>query len=94
VRARVLLGDIASLQGDLEQANRRYEQALDATTDPGERRRIENKRHRPNAVVREGAKIAFYEHGTGDETLLLMNPLVYGLTIFVRTGTVPPSPLP
>jgi hypothetical protein len=61
---------------------RSYEQALEATGDPGERCRIENKRHRPNAVVRDGARIAWYEHGPGDETLLLMNPVAYGLAIF------------
>ncbi|OGK78637.1 MAG: hypothetical protein A2X52_09910 [Candidatus Rokubacteria bacterium GWC2_70_16] len=32
--------------------------------------------------MRDGAKIAFYEHGGGAQTILMMNPIVYGLAIF------------
>jgi pimeloyl-ACP methyl ester carboxylesterase len=82
VRGLVLLGDLWSLLGDLEQANQSYGQALNASTDTRVRQRIANKRHRPHTVIRDGAKIAFYEHGIGDDTLLLMNPIAYGLAIF------------
>jgi pimeloyl-ACP methyl ester carboxylesterase len=43
---------------------------------------IRNKLHGANLARRDGARIAFYEHGTGDRTLLFVNPIVYGLAIF------------
>jgi pimeloyl-ACP methyl ester carboxylesterase len=75
----VRLGDVASRMGELERANDCYTQALDVAADAESRSRIENKRHRPHAVVRDGAEIAYYLHGSGDETLLFVNPIVYGL---------------
>jgi pimeloyl-ACP methyl ester carboxylesterase len=33
-------------------------------------------------VRRDGAQIAYYLHGSGDETLLFVNPVVYGLEVF------------
>jgi class 3 adenylate cyclase/pimeloyl-ACP methyl ester carboxylesterase len=78
----VLLGDLASLAGDLQEANRWYEQALAITADPQTRSRIESKRHRPRIAVRDGARIAFYEHGNGPETLVFVAPLAYGLAAF------------
>jgi len=77
-----LLGDVASLVGDLERANQSYQAALEGATRETDRRRIVNKRHRPRLASRDGARIAFYEHGSGEETLLFMNPIVYGLEIF------------
>ncbi|MFQ5946679.1 MAG: alpha/beta fold hydrolase, partial [Anaerolineae bacterium] len=82
MRGLVLLGDLSSLMDDLEEANKNYEEALTATTDADLRRGIANRLHRPRSVVRDGARIVFYEHGSGDETLLLMNPIAYGLSIF------------
>lgn len=77
-----LLGDVAGLVGDLERANQSYQAALEGATRETDRRRIVNKRHRPRLASRDGARIAFYEHGSGEETLLFMNPIVYGLEIF------------
>ena len=51
-------------------------------TDPEARRRLESKRHRPGIAARDGARIAYYLHGSGDETLLFVNPVVYGLEVF------------
>ena len=31
---------------------------------------------------RDGAKIAFYEHGAGPQTLVFVAPLAYGLAVF------------
>jgi DNA-binding SARP family transcriptional activator/pimeloyl-ACP methyl ester carboxylesterase len=83
VRARALelLGDVASLRGDLDRANESYEAALEIATGEPDRRRIGNKLHRPRVTMRNGATLAFYEHGGGEETLLLTNPLIYGLEI-------------
>jgi pimeloyl-ACP methyl ester carboxylesterase len=80
-RAREMLGDLESLQGDLDRANEAYDQALALTGDAGGRRRLGNKLHRPGAVVREGT-IAYYEHGVGEPTLVLCHPTVYGLATF------------
>src|SRR5918997_5576286 len=38
-----------------------------------------NKRHQVREAIRDGARIAFYEHGGGPDTLLLVSPLAYGL---------------
>ncbi|MEK7446640.1 MAG: alpha/beta fold hydrolase, partial [candidate division NC10 bacterium] len=82
VRSLVLLGDLWSLLGDLDQANHHYERALDAAASTGARRAIANRLHRPHSVVRDGAKIAFYEHGGGSQTILMVNPMLYGLAMF------------
>jgi len=85
-RAQVfaLLGDLWSLRGDLERANQNYDLALGTTADPAERRWITNKRHEPRIALRDGARIAFYEHGSGETTLVLMTPVAYGLAAFQR----------
>jgi class 3 adenylate cyclase/pimeloyl-ACP methyl ester carboxylesterase len=82
IAALVLLGDLAGLTGELEEANENYDLALAACADPTERRRIANKRHRLRAVSRGGARIVFYEHGSGGETLVLVHTLLYGLASF------------
>jgi pimeloyl-ACP methyl ester carboxylesterase len=80
----VLLGDLWSLRGDLERANQNYDLALGTTADAAERRWITNKRHEPRIALRDGARIAFYEHGSGETTLVLMTPVAYGLAAFQR----------
>ena len=81
VQALELLGDIASLRGDLASANESYEAARGAAEAEQDRRRIGNKLHRPRTTTRNGATLAYYEHGSGEQTLLLTNPLIYGLEI-------------
>ena len=80
-RALDLLGDVASLRGDLDRANDSYEASLEIATGEADRRRIGNKLHRPRVATRNGATLAYYEHGSGEETLLLTNPLIYALEI-------------
>jgi pimeloyl-ACP methyl ester carboxylesterase len=80
--ALVLLGDLRSLLGELEPANKQYEEALALTSDPARRRFIANKAHHPHTAVRDGARIVYYIHGSGKETLLFVNPIIYGLAIF------------
>jgi class 3 adenylate cyclase/pimeloyl-ACP methyl ester carboxylesterase len=77
--ASVLLGDLASLVNDLDLANESYEQALAKSEDPTERQWITNKRHELHYAIRDGAKIAYYVHGGGDEAILFVSPLGYGL---------------
>jgi DNA-binding SARP family transcriptional activator/pimeloyl-ACP methyl ester carboxylesterase len=81
LRALELLGDILSLRGEVDGANESYEAAAKVPGGERERARIANKLHRPRLVSRDGAVLAFYEHGSGDETLLLTNPIIYGLEI-------------
>jgi class 3 adenylate cyclase/pimeloyl-ACP methyl ester carboxylesterase len=81
-RAHEILGDLESLQGRLDPANQAYEQALALLDDPAGRQRLGNKIHRPSAVVREGARIVYYEHGVGEPTLVLCHPMTYGLATF------------
>jgi pimeloyl-ACP methyl ester carboxylesterase len=76
------MGDLRSLMGDLEPANQSYDAAIALASDAEGRHRIEARRHRPGVVLRDGARIAYYLHGTGDETLLFVNPVVYGLEVF------------
>jgi class 3 adenylate cyclase/pimeloyl-ACP methyl ester carboxylesterase len=78
-RALVLRGDLASLLGDLAQANQNYQEALGMMQEPQLQRWIANKQHLPRTTSRDGATIAFYEHGSGDKTLFLVNPVLYGL---------------
>ena len=81
-RALELQGDLYSLTGELETANRSYDAALALEAGSNGRQRIESKRHRPGIAVRDDARIAYYLHGSGDETLLFVNPVVYGLEVF------------
>jgi class 3 adenylate cyclase/pimeloyl-ACP methyl ester carboxylesterase len=81
-RAHEILGDLESLQGRLDPANEAYEQALTLLDDAASRRRLGNKTHRPGTIVRDGARIVYYEHGVGEPTLVLCHPMVYGLATF------------
>jgi pimeloyl-ACP methyl ester carboxylesterase len=82
IEALLLLGDLAGLGEDLEQANECYRLAFDLATDEATQVAIRNKLHRPNVAVRDDARIVFYEHGSGEHTLLFANPIVYGLAVF------------
>ncbi|HSA81838.1 MAG TPA: alpha/beta fold hydrolase [Geminicoccaceae bacterium] len=81
-RALELQGDLHSLMGELEAANQSYNHAIALITDHEARRRIRSKRHRTGGALRDGARIAYYLHGAGEETLLFVNPVVYGLEVF------------
>ncbi len=82
VRALVLLGDLASLKGDITGANADYDQAAEIEVDPQARARIVHRRHATGSIRRGGGEIAYYEHGDGDRTLLFCHPFVYGLSVF------------
>ncbi|BCH16502.1 alpha/beta fold hydrolase [Mesorhizobium sp. L-2-11] len=78
--ALVLLGDVTSLMGQLESANRYYQRAIDLIDDDdGDSNAISRKQHLQRVAVRGGAKIAYYEHGGGSDTLVIVSPLAYGL---------------
>jgi class 3 adenylate cyclase/pimeloyl-ACP methyl ester carboxylesterase len=80
--ALVALGDLASLSEDLAAADEHYRAAIEAAPDPDLRRRIENKRHHPRMTKRDGARIAFHEHGSGDTTLVFVSTQAVGLATF------------
>ena len=58
----------------MEHANDWYDQALDLTTDAAFRRPIENRRHRREFARRGEARIAYYRHGVGEETVVFIFP--------------------
>ncbi|MDQ4061591.1 MAG: alpha/beta hydrolase, partial [Pseudomonadota bacterium] len=80
--AWLMLGDLASLADDLDRANACYDRALALTEDEAERRAVRNRHHRPAHATRNGARIVFYEHGSGAPAVVFVNPIVYGLATF------------
>jgi pimeloyl-ACP methyl ester carboxylesterase len=80
--ALIALGDLASLSEELTAADEHYRAAIKAAPAADLRRRIENKRHRLKTVARDGARIAFHEHGSGDTTLLFVSTQAVGLASF------------
>jgi class 3 adenylate cyclase/pimeloyl-ACP methyl ester carboxylesterase len=76
------LGDLRSLMGALEPGNEAYDRALEVALDPQDRRRVGNKRHRAAQVVRDGATIAYYEHGSGLPAIVFVHPMIYGIASF------------
>jgi pimeloyl-ACP methyl ester carboxylesterase len=82
LRSSLLLGDLRSLMGDLEGANQAYDGALKLASDAATNHAIASRRHRSGATERNGARIVYYEHGAGAETVFVVNPLLYGLATF------------
>jgi pimeloyl-ACP methyl ester carboxylesterase len=68
--------------GDLSKANACYDQAIELTADPDIRAWIANKRHRRQDVIRAGAKISYWEHGSSGKTIVLVFPLNYDIALF------------
>ncbi|WP_299615908.1 alpha/beta fold hydrolase [Pelagibius sp.] len=81
-QSHVLLGDLESLLGDLDAANHHYDAAIEAESDDTRRQVVANKRHHRDFVIRGEARLAYYEQGSGDQTLLLIHPFIYGLHVF------------
>jgi pimeloyl-ACP methyl ester carboxylesterase len=46
------------------------------------RDRARNRIHRVRYTERDGARLAFYEHGNGEPAIVFINPIVYGLSAF------------
>jgi pimeloyl-ACP methyl ester carboxylesterase len=82
MQALVFLGDLASLMGDLDAANGHYNQALALETEAAHHQHIANQVHHRHFAWCNGARIAFYTHGTGEETLFLASPSAYFVAIF------------
>ncbi|ETX02705.1 alpha/beta fold hydrolase [Candidatus Entotheonella palauensis] len=82
LRAHENLGDLLSLIGQVEAANQAFDRALGIADTPATRQRIANKYHRLGTTVRNGARIAYYEHGSEEQTLLLMFPALYSKTMW------------
>ena len=78
----ILLGDLSSLADDLDRANDRYRMATEIAATEAERNQAYNRCHRLHYAHRKEARIAFYEHGSGQTTIVFVNPLIYGLATF------------
>jgi class 3 adenylate cyclase/pimeloyl-ACP methyl ester carboxylesterase len=76
------LGDLRSLLGELEPANKAYDRALEVASAPPDRLRVDNKRHRAALTVRDGGTIAYYEHGAGTSAIVFVHPMIYGIGSF------------
>jgi pimeloyl-ACP methyl ester carboxylesterase len=63
-------------------ANDYYRQAIEEAADPAVREGIEKKRHHCRIAKRGLARIAYYEHGAGDITLLFVSTQALGLAMF------------
>jgi class 3 adenylate cyclase/pimeloyl-ACP methyl ester carboxylesterase len=82
LRALEAVADLESLLGRVDAANQAYDRAFEVASDDTARQRILNKRHRPGFAVRDGRRIAYYEHGTRGPILFFMHPTVYGIATF------------
>ncbi|MEH2515323.1 class 3 adenylate cyclase/pimeloyl-ACP methyl ester carboxylesterase [Bradyrhizobium sp. AZCC 1610] len=80
--ALIMLGDLASLAENIAAANEYYRQAIEEVADPAVREGIEKKRHHCRIAKRGLARIAYYEHGAGDFTLLFVSTQALGLAMF------------
>ena len=47
-----------------------------------DRDRARNCIHRAQYAERDGARLVFYEHGSGEPAIVFINPIVYGLATF------------
>ncbi|ANW02050.1 hypothetical protein LMTR13_19635 [Bradyrhizobium icense] len=78
----LMLGDLAGVDDDLDRANNYYERAMALGESDADRDRARNCIHRARHAVRDGARLVFYEHGSGEPSIVFINPIVYGLATF------------
>lgn len=78
----LMLGDLAGVDDDLDRANTYYERAMALSESDADRDRARNCIHRARHAVRDGARLVFYEHGSGERAIVFINPIVYGLATF------------
>src|SRR5258705_4286177 len=78
----LLLGDLAGNDDDLDRANTYYERAMALGETDADRDRARNCIHRARYAERDGARLVFYEHGSGEPAIVFINPIVYGLATF------------
>jgi len=78
----LILGDLAGVDDDLDRANNYYERAMALGETDADRDRARNCIHRVRYAKRDGARLAFYEHGSGEPAIVFINPIVYGLSTF------------
>ncbi|WP_187399157.1 alpha/beta fold hydrolase [Bradyrhizobium paxllaeri] len=78
----LMLGDLAGVDDDLDRANNYYERALALGETDADRNRALNCIHRARDTERDGARLVFYEHGSGKPAIVFINPIVYGLATF------------
>ncbi|MCK1636297.1 alpha/beta fold hydrolase [Bradyrhizobium sp. 157] len=78
----LMLGDLAGVEDDLDRANDYYERAMALSETDADRDRARNCVHRARYAERDGARLVFYEHGSGEPTIVFINPIVYGLSTF------------
>jgi class 3 adenylate cyclase/pimeloyl-ACP methyl ester carboxylesterase len=78
----LMLGDLAGVDNDLDGANGYYERAMALGETDADRERASKCIHRARYAIRDGARLAFYEHGSGEPAIVFINPIIYGLATF------------
>ena len=78
----LMLGDLAGVEDDIDRANDYYERAMALGESDADRDRARNCLHRARYAERNGARLVFYEHGSGEPAIVFINPIVYGLSTF------------
>jgi pimeloyl-ACP methyl ester carboxylesterase len=78
----LILGDLAGLVDDLDRANDNYGRAMALCDTDAERDHARNRIHRVRYAERDGARLAFYEHGRGEPAIVFIIPVTYGLSTF------------
>jgi class 3 adenylate cyclase/pimeloyl-ACP methyl ester carboxylesterase len=78
----LMLGDLAGNDDDLDRANTYYERAMALGETDADRDRARNCIHRAHYAERDGARLVFYEHGSGEPAIVFINPIAYGLATF------------
>jgi class 3 adenylate cyclase/pimeloyl-ACP methyl ester carboxylesterase len=78
----LMLGDLAGVDDDLDGANNYYERAMALGETDADRDRARNCLHRARYAEQDGARLVFYEHGSGEPAIVFINPIVYGLSTF------------
>jgi class 3 adenylate cyclase/pimeloyl-ACP methyl ester carboxylesterase len=78
----LMLGDLAGVDDDIDKANGYYQRALTLAETDADRDRARNCVHRARYAERNGGRLVFYEHGSGEPAIVFINPIVYGLSTF------------
>ncbi len=78
----LMLGDLAGVGDDLDRANNCYERAVALSETDADRDSARKCIHRARCAERDGARLVFYEHGSGEPAIVFINPIIYGLSTF------------
>lgn len=85
IAAQSMLGDLYGLMGERRNANKSYDRAIALSGDDDFRDALRHRYHFEHTSMRDGVRLAYYVHGTGDETIVFVHPVAYDLALFQPT---------